>query len=292
MSEKHVQGVINYFKGDFWQNFINNHLQHRDDEVYHCHIYSDTCIHPDSLWRIMPAFWEAQGLPLVRRMDRISPKEDVVAMHSVTPADRPAFDFFMRYVPHKVLEEMPADDPHAEQGYNALSWGRRYQNDFLKSKGHEFKVLGPREEEEVRRFFMGKQWKECIAHVLDERVVHCHMNVEINFDPKILELFAREQLAKMGWTVERAVPSVYEVKKVYTGKIIFLLGHPEEVFDICWTYNPDVTIRRAPKGWQTEMKGFDLFYIRRFYDEVEKRKDDWYVMTDAEIQQVTDSFYD
>lgn len=290
MGKEHVAGVIEYFKGPFWMNFINNHLVHPNEEVYHCHIYSDTCIHPASLREIMPAFWQAQGLPLVRRMDPISPKDDVVAMHSVTPTDRPAFDFFMRYRSDVVLTEMPADDPHAEQGYNALSWGRQYQNDFLWKKDHKFKVVGPREEAEIRKFFQGRQWKECIEHVLDPAVVHCHMNVEISCDPKVIELFACRELAKMGWTVERVVPSVYEVKKVYTGKMIFLLGHPEEVFDICWNFNPDVTIQRATKGWQTEMKGFDLFYVKRYDDEIEKRKNDWYVMTDAEIAEVIAAF--
>lgn len=291
MGKREVEGVIEYFRGEHWQNFIHNHLVHEKDDVYHAHIYTGTCIHPDPLRRIMAAFWEAEGLPLVRRMDPISPKPEVIAMHSVTPTDRPAFDFFMHYNPDIVLAPVPeADTAHNEQGHNALSWGRDYQNDFLATKAHQFKVVGPGEDAKIRKFFLGKQWKECIDHVLDERIVHCHMNVEISFDPKILELFAREALAKMGWTVERAVPSVYEVKKVYTGKIIFLLGHPEEVFDICWTYNPDVTIRRATKGWQTEEKGFDLFYVKRYYDEVEARKDDWYRMPDEEVGQVIASF--
>ncbi len=290
MSQREVQGIIDYFKGPHWTNFITRHLVHENDDVYHAHIYVDTCVDPGSLRTLMAAYWEAQSLPLVRRMDPISPKPDVIAMHSVTPTDRPAFDFFMRYNPEVVLSEMPAEDPHAEQGYNALSWGRDYQNEFLKNKGHQFKVVGPSEDAYIRKFFQGKQWKECIEHVLDEKIVHCHMNVEIGFDPKILELFAREALAKMGWTVERAVPSVYEVKKVYTGKIIFLLGHPEEVFDICWKYNPDVVIRRAAEGWQTEEKGFDLFYVKKYWDIVEKEKDNYYYLTEEELQAVISSF--
>ena len=292
MSKREVEGLISYFKGEHWQNFINHHLIHENDDVYHAHIYVDTCIAPDTMRTLMAAFWEAKGLPLVRRMDPISPKDDVIAMHSVTPTDRPAFDFFMRYQKDVVLDAMPADDPHAEQGHNALSWGRAYQNEFLAKKSHQFKVIGPSEDEYIRKFFMGKQWKECIEHVLDEKIVHCHMNVEISFDPKILEMFAREQLAKMGWTVERAVPSVYEVKKVYTGKIIFLLGHPYEVFDICWKYNPDVVIRRATEGWQTDNKGFDLFYVKRYWDIVAKEKNNYYYPTEAELQEVIASFKD
>lgn len=91
MSQREVQGIIDYFKGPHWTNFITRHLVHENDDVYHAHIYVDTCVDPGSLRTLMAAYWEAQGLPLVRRMDPISPKPDVIAMHSVTPTDRPAF---------------------------------------------------------------------------------------------------------------------------------------------------------------------------------------------------------
>lgn len=284
MSKTQVEGLIKFFQGDFWNEFVTRHLEHPDEEVYHAHVYCDSSIHPESMKKLMFAYFDAIGHPLTRRIDPVSPHPGQVGLHSVYPEGLAHFDFYMRWNEKAVMEAMPCDAKEAEHGSNALSWGKKYQDWYLGEKKYFFKTVGPKEEQEIKDFFLGKQWKEMQIHVMNDDVCHCHMNVEINFDPKVLEIYAREALAKMGWTVERIVPCVYDVNGTYTGKLVFLLGHPEEVFDICWIYNPDVTIRRAHEGWIFEEAGFDNFMVYQ-YNEI-LASGNFYTLTDDEISEV------
>jgi hypothetical protein len=288
MPKKHVDGLIAYFKGEQWNNFIKNHLEHPDEEVYHAHLYADSSVHPDSMKKLMFSYFDSIGHPLTRRIDPVSPHPGQAGLHSVYPEGLVHFDMYLRFNGDVVLDAMPPDAKEAEHGSNALSWGKIYQDAYLKDKGYFFKTVGPREEQQIKDYFLGKHWKEMRTHVLNEDVCHCHMNVEISFDPKVLEIYAREALAKMGWTVERIVPCVYDVNGVYTGKLVFLLGNPEEVFDICWIYNPDVTICRAQNGWIFPEAGFDNFMVYP-YNEVLKTAD-FYTLTDEEVAAVAASF--
>lgn len=284
MKSKYVEGVIQFLKSDFWNDFVDHHLQYPDEEVYHAHIYCDTCIHPLSLHQVMFSYFENIGHPLTRRIDPVSPHPGQAGLHTIYPVGYAHFDMFTRFKKDAVMEEMPCDAPEAEHGHNKLSWGKRYQDTYLATKGYRFKTVGPREEAEIKQFFLGKQWKEMQTHVLDDFYPHVHMNVEISFDPKILEIYACQALERMGWTVERVVPCVYDVHGVYTGKLVFVLGRPEEVFDIAWVYNPDVTIRRAQKGWIFDLPGFDLFSIEAYNKVLEEA--DFYTMTPEELKEV------
>lgn len=288
MAKKHVEGVAAYFKGEQWLDFLHNHLVHPDEDVYHAHLYADSSVHPDSLKKLMFLYFEAIGHPLTRRIDPVSPHPGQAGLHSVYPEGLAHFDMYCRWNPDAVLEAMPPDAKEAEHGYNALSWGKKYQDDYLAAKNYRFKTVGPSEDKAIENYFLGKHWKETLDNVLIPEVVHCHSNVEICFDPKILEIAACKALAKVGWTVERVIPCVYDVHGVYTGKIVFLLGHPEEVFDICWKYNPDVVIRRASEPWIFPTPGFDLFMIDPYLEVL--RAADFYVMTDEEIAQVAATF--
>lgn len=290
MAQKHVDGLIKYFKDEHWRNFLENHLVHPDEEVYHAHIYNDTSVHPESLKKLMFLFFDAYGHPLTRRIDPVTPRDDQMGLHSVHPMDRPHFDMFTRFNPNVVFEPMPLDAKESEHGQNALSWGRKYQDDYLFEKKYFFKTVGPREEREIENYFLGKHWKETLVNVMRHDVAHCHSNVEINCDPKIIELFARKALAKIGWTVERVIPCVYDVHGVYTGKLVFLLGQPEEVFDIAWNYNPDVAIKRAAKGWVFDTPGFDNFMLQPYLDALAKAGDKMYTLTDEEVAEVANSF--
>ena len=287
MSKKdYVQGIIDYFKGDQWTSFMKDHLTHPDEEVYHAHIYFDTSVHPDSLYPIVSAYFESQGMPLDRKIDPQSPKPEVGGLHGIHPSGQQHFDWFFRFNPDVVLAPMPPDSKYAEHGSNLLSWGKNYQDDFVEQ--FSFKTVGPDDDEEIRKYFLTKHWKRTLEYVVNPQVTHAHANVEINFDPKILELFANEALAKIGWTVEKVVPCVYDVKGEYTGKIVYLLGHPEEMFDICWKYNPDVVIRPAIEPWITDTPGFDVWWL----DNYEKvlSGGDYYKLSEDEINQVIRSF--
>ena len=284
MAQKHVQGVIDFFKGAHWENFITNHLSYPDSEkeLYHSHIYVDMSVHPASLHPIMQAFWEKKGYPLERCIDPQSPKPNQGGLHGCAPTGVTNFDFFFRYNKDAILEAMPLDAKESEHGHNALSWGKDYQDEFCKK--FQFKTVGPREVEDIKAWFRSKHWKECLEQVMKPNVTHCHCNVELNFDPAIIMAYAIQDLATKGWVVDRAYPSVYDVNGTYTGKTVYLVGHPEKVFDICWKYNPDVTIQRATEDWIFNTPGFDTWYI----DSYNKVLDDgdFYLMTQKEIDEV------
>ena len=254
MAKKHVQGVINYFHSDHWMDFIKNHLSYPDSEKesYHAHIYVDVSVHPASLHPIMYAYWEKIGYPMERCIDPQSPKPKQGGLHGCCPLGVTNYDFFFRYNEDAILEPMPPEAMEAEHGYNALSWGKDYQNEFYKR--FDFKAVGPREISIIKAWLRSKHWKECFANVMNPEITHCHCNVELNFDPGIIMVYAIEDMASKGWIVERVYPSVYDVHGTYQGKIVFLVGHPEKVFDICWRYNPDVTIQRATRGWILDRK--------------------------------------
>ena len=288
MKKNYTAEIIKYFKSNQWKNFMTNHLVHPDEEVYHAHIYCDSSVHPDSMRKVMFAYFDAIGHPLTRRIDPVSPKPGQAGLHSVYPENLPHFDMYMRFNPDVVFEAMPPKAKEAEHGQNALSWGKKYQDDYLAEKNYQFKTVGPAEDKIIENYFLGKHWKETLVNVLREEVVHCHSNVEINFDPKILEIAACKALAKIGWTVERVVPCVYDVHGVYTGKIVFLLGNPEEVFDICWKYNPEVVLCRAREGWVFPEAGFDNFMITPYLEVLKAA--DFYHLTDTELAEIVNSF--
>lgn len=287
MAKEHVQGIIDFFKGEFWNDFVENDLVHKDEVVYHAHIYLETNVHPESLHPIMYAYWEAKGKPINRAIDPMSPKTHVAALHGVQPEGLPAFDFFIKYSKDHVLAPMKADDPLAEEGHNKLSWGKNYQDEFVKQ--FDFKVVGPQEDEEIRKYFKSKHWKEVKDHVMDPNIMHCHANYEISFDPKIMEMFAREELGKMGWVIDTVYPCVYNVRGQYTGKNVFFLRHPEKVFDMTWRFNPDVVMKPSDAEWIFgDDRGFDI-WRRPLYDAV-LEENEFYHLTDDEIKEVIDSF--
>ncbi|MCL2380087.1 MAG: hypothetical protein FWC64_00670 [Treponema sp.] len=288
MAKNHVDGIISFFDGEFWNDFVDNHISHPDgDVVYHAHIWLDTNIHPDSMFPIMYAYWKAKGHPLDRAIDPMSPKPHVGSLHGCHPIGLGNFDYFYRFNKDVVIGPMPPHLPEAELGHNKLSWGKKYQDEFVKQ--FQFKVVGEEEDAMIRAYFKTKHWKEFIAHIMDPQVMHCHANFEINFDPKIFELHTREEFKKMGWRLDLVVPCVYVVQGKYTGKNVFLAGHPEKVFDTCWKFNPDVVIKPAEDNWiYGQDPGFDIWRRSLLSDVLSAN--DFYRLTDSEIAEVIASF--
>ncbi|NPV54944.1 MAG: hypothetical protein HPY71_15765 [Firmicutes bacterium] len=287
MSRKDVvKGVVDYFNGEQWNTFITGHLMEPKEEIYHAHVYVDTSIHPDSLMKVMEGYFKAKGWDLDRKIDLTSPKPNVAGLHGIHPFGMPHFDFFFRFNPNAVLEPMPPTAKEAEHGSNLLSWGKSYQDNFLSK--FNFKCVGPREEKEIRNYFLSRHWKKTLEYTVDDNVTHCHGYVEINFDPKILELLANEALAKIGWTVEKVVPCVFDVHGEYRGKIVYLIGNPEKMFDIGWVYNPNVTIKPSEDVWVLGTPGFDL-WTWPMYDKV-LADGNFQPLTDDEVKEVVAAF--
>ncbi len=286
MRQELVTAVTEYFKGEQWQTHMEA-MREKEEEIYHIHVYADTNIHPDSLYAIMEGYFKKIGWPLDRVIDYINTHGDVLGLHGVHPFNGPHFDFFFRYNADTILAPMPKDCPDAEQGENLLIWGKSFQDKFQEQ--FKFKTVGMHDEKLIRDYFLSKHWKDTLTFTADPEVTHPHGYVEINFDPKILELYAREALRERGWTVERVVPCVFAVGSEYRGKIVFLLGNPQKMFDIGWVYNPDVTIRPSEEYWCLgKHKGFDVWTMTQYYDEVARHE--WTRLTDEEIEAILAAF--
>lgn len=289
MSRKQlVSGLVDYFNGEQWTTLMNKYLRMPGEEIYHAHIYVDASVHPDSLYKILVGYFNAIRWPLDRRIDLHSPKPNAVALHGLHPfGGAPHFDFVLRYNKDVVLAPMPKDAKEAEAGENLLGWGKSYQDDFVSQ--YKFKTVGPKDEQEIRNYFLTTHWKKILQHATDPTVSHSHGYVEINFDPKILELIANEALARIGWTVEKVVPCVFEVHGEYRAKICYMFGNPETVFDIGWVYNPDVVIKPVEEDWiNTGTPGFDVWKVENYHKIVAASP--FELLTDEEINEVISAF--
>ncbi len=302
MRDNLVQGIIQYFQGEQWNDLMKNHLLREEgEEVYHAHLYVDTSIHPESLTKLLDSYFKAIHRPLDRTMDPQANREGIASIHGIHPVGCPHWEMIFRFNPKVVLTEMPKDSPEAEHGQNLLSWDRACINRFVRDI--PFQVVGPREEREIEEYFHSKHWKETLANIVDPTAMHVHPNLEISFDPKIFELYMRRELEKIGWTIDKVVPCIFDmqtcVKKknlppedkrnAYAGKINVNLGHPEIMFDFVWMFNPRVTIQPATQAWIFDTPGFDIWRRNQYTDFIEK--DAYIKLTEEEITEIEKTFY-
>jgi len=160
-------------------------------------------------------------------------------------------------------------------------------DNFLKK--FDFKTVGPKEEREIYNYFQSSHWKKCLRLVEDPRSTHIHANVEINFHPWILKMFAMEALREIGWKMDHVIPCVYHIPTGYQGKIVFLTAYPEEVWDIAWGYNPDVVIRPAKNNFagfppEDGDPAFDV-WTKSYLDELLGRNE-YESLTDEQIEEI------
>jgi hypothetical protein len=286
MRKNLVDAAVAYFKCPQWLEHMEA-MREKEEEIYHIHIYTDTSIHPESLYKIMEGYYKAIDWPLDRVIDYICTKPKIMGLHGVHPIHGPHFDFFFRFNPDSILNPMPLDAKEVEDGKNLLIWGKSFQDKFMEQ--WRFKTVGPKEEKKIADYFLSKHWKDTLTFTADPEVTHPHGYVEINFDPKVLELYAIDYMKARGWLVDRAVPCVFAVGKEYRAKIVFLLAYPEKMFDIGWMYNPDVIIRPSEEYWCLgRHKGFDVWTMTQYHEEVAKNA--FVTMTDEEIDAVLATF--
>jgi hypothetical protein len=293
MSNDLVKGVVDYFKSDHWQEYIR-HLTQKEEELYHTHMFVWNRIAPESIDKLFTGYFERKGMALDRKIDILTPgAKDVIAAHNVHPHDPESFlylphmDWFWKYRPDVIIEPSNPTE-FGEEGKNVLAWGKSYMQNYLKQ--FDFKSVGPREEWEIAKYFQSAHWKKALRLVEDPLYNHYHFNVELNFEPWILKVFAVEALKEVGWTVDHVVPCVYKgVGGKYQGKMVFLGAYPEEVYDIAWYYNPDVVIKPTTFAFSGDLPedGDFRFNVTRikYRDELVQR-DDYVTLTDEQIEEV------
>jgi len=290
-SKEISNGVVSYFKeSSQWQKLVSIVEQSSEEEIYHIHMYTRSSIAADSLLKLVRGYYKCKGMELDRKIDLVSPTPGLVGLHNIHPfnPDRsfiPSIDFWWRYKENVALEAAPPSE--GEDGKNLIAWGKSYMDEF--NSKFDFKTVGPKEEKKIRDWFKSAHWKKALRLVEDPYFAHVHVNVEINFDPWILKMFVCEELSKIGWKIDHVYPCVYHIPRGYQGKIVFLTGYPEEVWDICWEYNPNVIIRPAQIEFAGSLLGdgdisFDV-WPKKYVDDTLK-KDPYVSLTDEEINRI------
>lgn len=281
--------IVEYFNGEQWMETIRLWKQ-TEEPVYHVHVFVDTCIQYKVLEKIMLKSMEKHGLVLDRKIDYVG-NPGKGALHGVHPLKdgfAPLTDWFFAYSKDCYLK--PSDPSQGEGGKNLIWWGKEYMDQWFSQ--FDFKCVGYDEECEIQKYFKSYQWKKLgyyIPRFRELGISHLHCNVEINFDPKVLDMFARREMEKMGWVIANATPCVYKVNGQYRGKITYSMAYPQEVFDIAWKYNEEVVIRPSTEAFVfPEDPWFDIIYDDAF-DETAVRAGEYYELTDEELTYVYDN---
>ncbi len=296
-----VEGMVGYFKSEQWQNFMKM-LSQTDDPIYHIHLYTENRIHPNSLAKLFTLYHKQKDVPLDRGI-QFSGLPDVGMFFNVQPVDAKTgrflanYELFWFYNPDVLLAPAvlrPDIDLAKSPMYkelkegNLYGWGKKFMDDYYKQ--FDFKCVGPHEEDEIRKYFKSDHFKKWIRLIEDSPADHVHCNVEINFDPWTLKMYAVEAFREVGIKVDWVIPNVFRVPSGYRGKLIFLLAHPECQHDIAWDYNPDVVIQPATKpfvGARMPADG-DISFDFNLHGDFEAvvAAGDYLKLTDEEINEI------
>ncbi len=296
-----VESITDYFKSDQWHRFMHM-LTQTDDPMYHMHIYVENSIHPESLSKLFTAYHKLKGVPLDRGI-QFSGLPGIGMFINVQPVDSKTgrflanYELFWFYNPDVLIapaEVRPDADLDKTPLYkdvqedNLWGWGKKFMDDYYKQ--FDFKCVGPHEEAEIREYFKSDHFKKWLRLIDDSPADHVHCNVEINFDPWILKMYAVEALEEIGQKIDWVIPNVFRVPSGYRGKLIFLCAHPEWQHDICWDYNPDVVIRPATKpfiGQRMPADGDITFDFNLHSDfEASLAEGEYVKLTDDEISEI------
>jgi hypothetical protein len=290
--EEIVKGVVKYLHSDQWQELMHM-LTQTDEEIYHIHLFTQNQLSVDSIDKLLERYFKKKGLTPDRLGTPLAPNspKNSLGVHNVHPdnPDRhvftPLFDFYFKYNPNVILEPANPTD-YGEEGKNIIGWGKSFNDKFMKQ--FAFKSVGPREEWEIEKFFHSAHWQKFLNACVDPAYLHVHCNVEINFNPWILKVLAVEAFNKAGYTVNYTVPCVYRPPN-YLGKMIFLLGHPEAVHDICWSFNPKVVIKPVEEyifGTPTKDGDPGFSVCPRHLLDSRKVENKYETLTDEQIEEI------
>jgi hypothetical protein len=302
MTRKEItDSVVGYFKSDQWHRFMKM-LTQTDDPMYHMHLYVENSIHPESLRKLFTAYHKLKGVPLDRGI-LFSGLPGIGMFINVQPVDAKTHRFLANYElfwfynpdvliapavvrPDADLDKTPLYKDVQED--NVWGWSKKFMDDYYKQ--FDFKCVGPHEEEEIRRYFKSDHFKKWLRLIEDSPADHVHCNVEINFDPGVLKMYAEEAFQEIGIKIDWVIPNVFRVPAGYRGKLIFLLAYPECQHDIAWDYNPDVVIRPTTKpfvGQRIPADGDITFDFNLHSDyEASLAEGKYVTLTDEEIDEV------
>lgn len=225
----------------------------------------------------MCGIFEKYGYPSNRRIDRMSPLQDLGSLHGIEPKGKPHFDFQWYYGDVGIR-----GFNGGESGCNLLIWNRWYIDRFYAR--FNWRQVGAEEEDALQAYFQGEHWKKGCEYVLQNTTTHFHFNVETSIHPDIIRKYAVQALDAQGWKIDYVCPNVYMVKGVYHGKLVFMGRDPMEVYDIGWKFNPDVAMKGTGFPWNFEEPlGYDLWHLNRYEKLMEA---DYTQLSDKQIAEI------
>ncbi len=256
--EKLIQGVIDYFRSDQWRRVMAFLIQDPDPQGTHAHVYTETCVDPLALQRVMEGYLARRGYPSARRIDLMSPRRGFGSMHGIEPKGLPHFDWNWSYN-HKVALAAADGSALGESGCNFVGWNRAYMDEFY-SDFPLRTAIGPVEAEALRAFFRSEYWHRGLEICTRPTTNHGHINCHTSVHPNIVQKFAEESLRQKGWQIYYTCPNVYLVGGKYTGKLVFLGKNPEAVYDLGWKFRSDVVIAPVDEPWVfKDQVGYDIW---------------------------------
>lgn len=232
---KFAQSVVDYFKSDHWQEIIR---RAKDDDTNHVHAYVETSLDPHYLEQAVLFYFWAKGYGSRRKIDHMSPKKGLAALHGIHPkAEIAHFDLHWIFNPD--VSVIPMQEG-GEMGKNLVSWGKEYMNDFLSK--FTFRKMDEEAKAGLAKFFKSDHWENGLKKVLDPNNVHNHINTDTSVHPEEIRQMALKDLAERGWKVDESVHCVFKAKEGYRGKVVFLCLEPMRVFDISWRFSDETII--------------------------------------------------
>jgi hypothetical protein len=232
--------IAQYFESEQWLGALKVMSRGRD-EVRHAHVYTDSIIHPDSIRRVVEAYFAAKGIEVERKVKLVSIGRGQLVVYYIQPTGMCHFEVFPRFSEDVVLE--PMEGQYARGGIAFEYWGVDSMAEYYKK--FDFATMGTTEEEAVRNYFQSSAWEQLYAvmYYEAERRVHCHAIIETNLHPEEILPLGIEAIEARGWEVDRGVSVVFGVNGFEQGKLTFLVKNPEIILELEWAHIKDVTIR-------------------------------------------------
>lgn len=245
---KAIDALQEYWQSDHWQRFLHLLLEEDGERVYHIHHFVDTRIHPESLQQAVQFYFAKHGWEIDREIDTyvqvprpVGTIHGICAINAATGQKMPHWDLQFRYGAGAFIAPMAADGTKEDLTGWSESWMEKFLSQF------PFEPVGPKEEAIIEDWFHSGQWDRACAHVEDPKAVHVHANAITSVHPDAVIKAALRAFKREGWRVWDYVPCVFDVRGETVGKTVFMLSYPQQIFDICWRFEPGVVMAPSPK---------------------------------------------
>ncbi|WP_417722595.1 hypothetical protein [Salipiger sp.] len=246
-----------YFDSDHWGE-LEDRVENHSDSTLHAHVFVDTRLHPETFCDVLRTYYAARGMEIRRTIDFQPSNVGHNMLHGVYPQGTFHYDVAWRYADGPAIAPMP--EALVKERDNLQIWGVREIEDFFAR--YDFVTDAEAAAGPLDDFFASPTWARTAELVEDRTVAHFHTNVEMNIHPDLLMSAALRRIERRGWKLQKTLHCIFSPRQGWTtGKVVFMLDEPEVMFDIAWSFNPDVSIR--PSTFHFMLEDDPAFDVRR-----------------------------